>query len=592
MVDRDKIISEDEEVAETLNTFFADAVKLLDIQGYQSDYIPDKNTSSIDISINKFKSHPSVIKIKEKAKSNESFSFSTTSITNTRDEINKLNKNKPTTENNIPAKILAENIDTCAPIITNTYNNSLTECKFPTALKNADITPGHKKDEKTSKHNYRPVSVLPTVSKIFERTMYSDIENYMKKFMSPYLCGFRKGFSTQHCLIAMLEKMKKSLDKKHFAAALLTDLSKAFDCINHELLIAKLDAYGFSHLSLIYIHSYISDRKQRTKVNNSYSSWTSPDTGVPQGSILGPLIFNIYLNDIFYFINENHLTNYADDNTPYETGKCLECVLKNLEDDAHILLKWFNDNYLKMNADKCHLLVPKHIDSVFLKLNGEIIKGEASVKLLGLTVDSKLDFNEHVSNLCKKASQKLHALARIAPYIDNQKLKILMKAFIESQFNYCPLLWMFHNRSMNNRINRIHERALRIAYRDYESSFAHLLEKDNSVSIHERNLQRLATEIYKVKNNMAPLFMKDIFTDSTNPYNLRNNATLRASNVKSVVCGTETISFRGPQVWSMLPEDIKNSQSLAEFKIKIKKWKPEGCTCRLCKTYIPQLGFI
>ena len=414
----------------------------------------------------------------------------------------------------------------------------------------------------------------------------------MNKYLSPFLCGFRRGYSTQHCLLAMLEKMKRSLDKNNYAAALLTDLSKAFDCINHGLLIAKLQAYGFDHSSLNYVHSYLSHRKQRTKINNAYSTWAFPDTGAPQGSILGPLLFNIDLNDIFYFIEENDLTNYADDNTPYKTGKCLECILKNLEDDSKILMKWFDDNYFKMNADKCHLLVPKHTDEVFVNISKEIIKGESTVKLLGITIDNKLDINLHVSNICKKASQKLHALTRIAPYMQTRKLIVLMKAFIETQFNYCPLVWMFHNRTMNNRINSIHERALKVAYGDYESSFEQLLMKDNSVSIHHRNLQRLATEIFKIKNNLAPLFMNEIFCDSTPPYNLRNNATLRTSNIKSVYNGSETISHRGPQIWALVPDSIKCSKSLVEFKIKIKQWKPEGCTCRLCKTYIPQLGFI
>ena len=167
-----------------------------------------------------------------------------------------------------------------------------------------------------------------------------------------------------------------------------------------------------------------------------------------------------------------------------------------------------------------------------------------------------------------------------------------MKTFIESQFNYCPLIWMFHSRTMNNRINNIHERALRIAHGDYESSFEQLLRMDNSVSIHERNLQRLVTEIYKVKNDLAPIFMKNIFRDSTKIYNLRNKTTLETSNVKTVYWGTETITFRGPQIWALLPENIKDSQSLLEFKTKVKKWKPEGCICRLCKTYITQLGFV
>ena len=592
LIEGDKILSNDIEVAETMNDFFSNAVKSLDIQEYNGEFLPDSDMTMTENAILKFKNHPSILKIKENVLITELFDFSPAGINKIFEETIKLNKNKPTTENNIPAKILVENIGTCAPIIGKIYNDSITEGVFPSDLKDADMTPGHKKDEKTSKENYRPISILPTVSKFFERTMYTDIDIYMKKYISPFICGFRKGYSTQHCLIAMLEKMKKSLDNQHNTAALLTDLSKAFDCINHDLLIAKLEAYGFSPLSLKYIHSYLSKRRQRTKVNNSYSSWAFPETGVPQGSILGPLLFNIYLNDIFFFLDENNLANYADDNTPYKIGKCLECVLKSLEDDALILAKWFSENYLKMNADKCHLLVPRHTDEVCIKINDEVICGEPSVKLLGVKINNKLDFNEHVSNLCKKASQKLHALTRIAPYMTSDKLRILMKAFIESQFSYCPLVWMFHNRSMNNRINRIHERALRLSYSDYESSFEQLLRKDNSFTIHERNIQRLATEIYKSKNNLAPSFMKEVFCETLNPCNLRNKITLKTSNVKSVYNGTETISFRAPQIWSLVPENIKQSQSITEFKMEINKWKPEGCTCRLCKIYVKQIGFI
>ena len=213
-------------------------------------------------------------------------------------------------------------------------------------------------------------------------------------------------------------------------------------------------------------------------------------------------------------------------------------------------MKWFDTNFFKLNPSKCHLLVPKHSDESFLRVGNETIKAKSSVKLLGLNIDQNLNFNEHVTTLCKKASQKVHALARIAPFIDNDKRKVLMKAFVESQFSYCPLLWMYHNRSVNNRINMIHERALRIAYNDTASTFQELLDKDNSVTIHEKNIQRLATEIYKTKNNLNPSFMKEIFCSTTPPYCLRNTNTFQNSNPKTVYYGKETIVFRGPTIWS------------------------------------------
>ena len=404
--------------------------------------------------------------------------------------------------------------------------------------------------------------------------MYEQIIAYIETHLSQYLCGFRKGYCTQHCLILMLEKWRKALDKCNIAGAILTDLSKAFDCLNHELLIAKLEAYGFDHSSLDYIYSYLSNRRQRTKVNNSFSSWHDIKSSVPQGSIIGPLLFNIYLNDIFYFVSDSNLTNYADDNTPYAISSNVNDLIENLVNDTSTLIEWFNNNYFKMNADKCHLLITNHEEDVSVVIDGEIIKGEKSVKLLGINIDNKLDFNNHVSNLCKKVSLKLHALTRISRFMSTDQLRIVMKAFVESQFGYCPLVWMFHSRTLNNSINQLHERALRLTYKDPKSSFDDLLQKDNSFTIHHRNLQKLAVEMFKVKNNLPPNFMNDVFPESTNPYNLRNAPTFKVSNTHSVYNGTETISFRGPKTWALVPNDIKQSKSLAEFKAKIRRWKP------------------
>ena len=211
---------------------------------------------------------------------------------------------------------------------------------------------------------------------------------------------------------------------------------------------------------------------------------------------------------------------------------------------------------------------------------------------MGVKIDNKLSFSEHVSSICKKGNQKLHAMARISKFLSNDKLRILTKAFIESQFGYCPLIWMHHNRTLNNKINKLRERALRIVYKNQNASFQDLLDKDNSVTIHDRNIQKLATEMYKMKNDLSPNIMKDIFTLNKNPYNLRKDHTFYADNVHTVAYGTETISFRGPKTWELVPHEIKSSKSLIEFKNKIKCWKPIGCTCRLCKTYIPNLGYI
>ena len=187
--------------------------------------------------------------------------------------------------------------------------------------------------------------------------MYEQIYSYFQKYFSPSLFGFRKGYNTQHCLMILIESWKKAIDNNKKAGAVLTDLSKAFDSLNHELLLAKLEAYGFDELSLNFVHSYLADRKQRTKVNNAVSSWAKIDSGVPQGSILGPLLFNIYMNDIFWFTTDVNIANYADDSTPYTTSNDIETLLDILQKNTEILMQWFNENYMKSNNDKCHLVI-------------------------------------------------------------------------------------------------------------------------------------------------------------------------------------------------------------------------------------------
>ena len=179
--------------------------------------------------------------------------------------------------------------DICAPALNDIWNNEIiTQKCFPNNLKLANVTPVFKKEDASLLKNYRPVSVLPVVSKIYERIMQKQILEYIDKHLSPHLCGYRKGYSTQTALISMLEKWKLSIDNKGFAGGVLMDLSKAFDTINHQLLLAKLHAYGFSKQALAIVCSYLSNRKQRIKINNVFSSWKDLILGVPQGSVLGP----------------------------------------------------------------------------------------------------------------------------------------------------------------------------------------------------------------------------------------------------------------------------------------------------------------
>ena len=250
------------------------------------------------------------------------------------------------------------------------------------------------------------------------------------------------------------------------------DLSKVFDSLNHGLLIEKLHAYGFQHDALKLLHSYLSKRWHRTKVNTSFSSWEELIKGVPQGSVLGSILFNLYLNDLSYLSDLTEVCNFPDDTTFHACDNDLSNLIKRLEHDAFLATEWSETNGMKLSKDKCYLLVSGHrYENIWVKMGvGEIWKS-VKQKLLGLETRRNLNFDDHVISLCKKARRKLAVLARLSKFMSFRQKRILMKTFFESQFAYCSLIWMFHSRKVNGKINHLQERSLKIVYNDYITSF-------------------------------------------------------------------------------------------------------------------------
>ena len=244
---------------------------------------------------------------------------------------------------------------------------------FPSKAKVAAVLPFFKKDDRLNKKNYRPISILSTISKIFERILKDQIMEYMDNILSPYVSAYRKNYSTQHVLIRLVEEWRKALDDGNLVGTILMDLSKAFDCIPHNLLIAKLQAYGFKKNALKHIYSYLKGRRQSVKINGIYSTFLTILAGIPQGSILGPILFNIFINDFYYFIEKASLHGFADDHTITAASKSLDNLKDILNNETNIAIDWLTCNAMIANHYKVQCIV-------FSKSNYHIITNEPNLR--------------------------------------------------------------------------------------------------------------------------------------------------------------------------------------------------------------------
>ena len=322
-----------------------------------------------------------------------------------------------------------------------------------------------------------------------------------------------------------------------------------------EVVVSGTLSYGFSQDALQIIHSYLSDRWHRTKIDGAYSSWKEIISGVPQGSVNGPKWFNIYLNDLFFLFLNTEVCNLADDSTPYACDANLSKLLRNLESDAASAIMWFDYNYMKSNQSKCHFMVASNSpELLWIQVGEQIIWESEREKLLGVTMDKGLRFDKHVKIISDNASAKVTALSRLIRIVSTEKKKTLMNAFIESQFSHCPLVWMFcHSRKLNNRINHIQERGLRMVYEDYTSSFGELLRLNGSVTVHHRNIQLVAVLMFKVKNDLCPEIMKNIFLLNTDP---KSENIFVIPRVKGEYMGKLSLRYFGPVVWEVILPQI------------------------------------
>ena len=382
----------------------------------------------------------------------------------------------------------------------------------------------------------------------------------------------------------MLQSWQRELDESGYVGTVLMDLCKADNCIPHELLIAKLEVYGLHKNSLNVIADYLSGRKQRTKIGSVFSEWWKIICGIPQGSILGPLLFNIFIIGLFFLVLKCDICNFVDDNTIYSYNKLLSKILANLQLDLNVLT-WFTVNSLSPNLGKFqYMILGKCItNQLSLFINAIKIERTSEVVLLGTTIDDQLTFKTHIEYICRMAKYKLRTLQRIRNYLSTEKARLLATAFINSQFYYAPLIWMFAGKSLISKVQKIHFRTLQVLYNTYGKSYNELLILNRGISIHQKHLHFLATEVYKSVNNLNPQFMWNYFNISSLPYELRKGNKENLPETGTCRYGINSLLFRGALLWNNLPRNVKESHSVAEFKEKIKEIGNLTCSGAVCR---------
>ena len=275
------------------------------------------------------------------------------------------------------------------------------------------------------------------------------------------------------------------------------DLSRAYDCLLHDLMVAKQKAYGLTKESLQLISDNLSYRKQRMKTGSTFSYWTNATCGISQGSISGPLLFIIFINDIFFVVEKSNICNFVYDNTFYPHDSNLPLILNNLDHDMRNLLYWFKITSLKENPGKFQFMIlgKKNRLKYSLKFGSITMKESLEVELLETIIGRALNFKKHIENLCRTAQYKFHTFREIQTYLILDKAKRLGTDFIDSQFTYTPLIWMFCHKTTNFKMQKIHHKTLKVICQP-DASYDDLLELSNSVSLHKRHLPFLLTEVY------------------------------------------------------------------------------------------------
>jgi len=449
----------------------------------------------------------------------------------------------------------------------------------PDEIKIAKVIPIFKSNDPTHLNNYRPISVLPIFSKLFERIVYNRLETHLtiNSILSPQQFGFRKKHATSMAISLFTEKLYDTLDNQKFAIATFLDLSKAFDLINHTFLLQKLHRYGVRGIALDWFKSYLSNRKQYVKFKSSNSNMLNITSGVPQGSILGPLLFIIYINDIQEQSNSIHLTLFADDTSLIATGNDPEQTTQLLNSQLNKLQHWFSSNHLIINTSKTNFMVFSTKQSIInhnfsIKIHNTTINRVYHTKFLGVIIDSKLKWQKHIMHIKNKVSKTIGILLRARKTIHNQLLLTLYNTLILPHFTYCITIWGKTYQKYTNHLTITQKRIVRIiAHSTYLAHTAPLFERFKILTFEQLQTYHSLIFAHKLYNNTLPAIMNTTFntTQPTPPYSLRNSSNIRPP-FRNLTISRFGLKYNIPKLWNNLPLRLKNIKSLFSFKKTLK----------------------
>ena len=450
---------------------------------------------------------------------------------------------------------------------------------LPDDLKMARVVPIYKKNCKNDPSNYRPVTVLNVISKIFEKVIYDQVEVYLTENNVLYCLqsGFRRSYSTDTCLIHLTDKIKYETDKGNFTGLVLLDLQKAFDTVNHKILLGKLGAIGLSENCVKWFKAYLSNRKQLTFANNTLSSETTVKCGVPQGSILGPLLFLVYVNDMISAVN-CELFLYADDSALVVSGKSVKDIQDTLSYELGNIHEWLVDNCLSLHLGKTEAILfgPKRkLKSVTLDVecNGIKITNQTCVTYLGAQLDNNLSGENMANKVLKKVNARIKFLYRNVSYLNVTTRKMLASALIQCHYDYACSIWYLNlSACTKNKLQVAQNKTIRLILQ--LNSRTHLqfehFSKANILPVQKRVEQIKLCHMFKINSKISPSYLINSFNRCTHGYTLRSLNNFQIYSYNNT--GVTTFGYSATVLWNSLPNSTKECSSYSRFKYEVKRY--------------------